>query len=490
MATGPLSRTGIVASAALVAACGRDTAPPPRVDTPVEWPAEASFVAIPIESDSAALTRLLEREIPKTLWTIDRKLDRCIAAQRVRLFGRRVKVTPDIGCTVTGRVTRGPIRLRGEGNVIVADLPLSATIGARRVGGTPLRETATGSAMAHARIRLSLSPDWRARGSVDLSYGWRQPPGIDILGQRVTFTDEADAKLRPIVARLERELPRELARLDTRARVEALWRAGFATLALNARRPPVWLRLTPRKLFYGGFTLRDRAVRLDLGLEALTETHVGRRPAPADPTPLPPLGRTAARDELRLFLPVVADYAQLDPVILRALRKRSARAFEVPGVGPVIARFEHVESYGTEGGKIAVAIRLAAQRVGSGRAPTRGTIWMSARPVNRPGSAEVGFADLHITGDTDGAAGDLLIAIGDTPGVSALIAEALGQNFGRDVAGLLTRIRSAVGDRRDGELRLSATIDRVQTGRLRAAGAGLFLPVRVFGRAKLLVDPR
>ncbi|HTG38814.1 DUF4403 family protein [Sphingomonas sp.] len=476
---------------AILVGCSPEREPvPPRVDTPVRWPTEPSFIALPIESDSAALTRLVERNIPRELWSIDRKVDTCVEGQRVKLFGERIKVTPDMGCTITGTVTRGRIRLRGEGDVIVADVPLNARISARKVGGTPLKETATGTAMAHARIRLSLDERFEPRATVDISYDWREPPGVDFLGQRITFTDRADERLRPIVARLERELPRELARLDTRAQVERIWRAGFATLSLNRRRPPVWLRVTPEKIFYGGYDMRDGRVRLDLGVEALTETVVGDRPAAPGPTPLPALARTSKRNELRLFIPVLADYRQLNPVILRALRKRSRRPFEVPGLGPVTARFEAVDAYGTTGGRIAVGVRLIAQRVGDSDAPTRGTIWLSALPVNRPGSAEVEFSDLHITGDTDGAAGDLLIAVGDTPGVSRLIARELGQNFRRDVVKLIRRIRRAVAEKREGDLILNAQFDRIQSGRLRAAGAGLFLPVRISGRAKLTLAPR
>src|SRR3546814_20975593 len=93
------------------------------------------------------LTRAIERAVPKTLWTINRRLDRCIAPQRVKVFGKRVKVTPEIGCTIVGTVTRGPVRLHGKGKLIVADLPHRARNAARDVGGRPNGETAPGGAI-------------------------------------------------------------------------------------------------------------------------------------------------------------------------------------------------------------------------------------------------------------------------------------------------------------------------------------------------------
>src|SRR3546814_8553928 len=100
------------------------------------------------------LTRAIERAVPKTLWTINRRLDRCIAPQRVKVIGKRVKVTVESGCTIVGTVTRGPVRLHGKGKLIVADLPIRARIAARHVDGVLEGEAATGAAMSHARRTL------------------------------------------------------------------------------------------------------------------------------------------------------------------------------------------------------------------------------------------------------------------------------------------------------------------------------------------------
>ncbi|NWP15614.1 DUF4403 family protein, partial [Escherichia coli] len=84
-------------------------------------------------------------------------------------------------------------------------------------------------------------------------YDWTAPPGIDFLGRRITFTDKADEKLRPVVRDLEQSLPREIAKLNIRARVADAWRQSFTSLQLNAENPPVWMRITPQKLNYGGY---------------------------------------------------------------------------------------------------------------------------------------------------------------------------------------------------------------------------------------------
>ncbi|HEX7819664.1 MAG TPA: DUF4403 family protein, partial [Sphingobium sp.] len=269
-----LARTAMLAAAAaaLLASCSDKASmePPTRANDPIPIPEESSIIAVPVDADQKMLGQALEKALPRTLWTIDRKEERCIPPQKVKLFGRKISVTPAVGCTIVGTVTRGAIRLRGEGQDIIADVPIHAAISARDVGGVLKGETATGDAMAHARIRLDLSPDWQPRGTVRLHYGWTAAPGIDFLGQRITFTGKVDEKLQPIVRKLEADLPRELAKADLRAQIEPLWERSFSVIQLNRDKPPVWMRVSPRKLIYGGYRMEGGRLRLNLGLEALT----------------------------------------------------------------------------------------------------------------------------------------------------------------------------------------------------------------------------
>jgi len=481
----------VLAAAALaIVWLARDTtvAPPPRVEDAIHAPKQASLIAVPIETDISALSNALEKAIPRTLWTIDQHFDKCVAARRVRVFGRSLKVTPDIGCNVTGTVTRAALRLRGEGEDIIVDIPIVAHISARNIGGILHGETATGAAMAHARIRLTLRDDWTPSATVRLSYDWRTPPGIDFLGQRITFTDKADEKLQPIVRDLERTLPREIAKLDVRGKVSEAWRQSFTSLLLNRDNPPVWMRITPQRLSYGGYSMAGGKLRLRLGMEAATETFVGPRPADPKPTPLPRLTRDVAGTQLRFFIPVIADYAQLEPVVLKALIKRSQRPFNLPGIGPVAARFLKITAYGTTGGRIAMGITLAAKPVGSAE-ETLGVVWISGKPVNQPGSQQVRVTDLEVRGNTDGVGGDILVQLANSPALAGSIADALTQNFSRDFQKLLGKVQRAIVEKREGDFVIRAEIGKVTTGELRAAGQGLYLPVWAEGTARVEYVP-
>lgn len=480
-------------AAMLLSACngkpdGKDGAPP-RATSVAPAPEVTSMIAVPITTDNAALQRAIEGAIPKTLWTINKREPRCIAPQKVDVLGVKLGETPAIACTITGKVTRGSLRLRGQGDEIIVDVPLNAAISARDVGGVLKGETATGSALASVHIKLELLPDWQTRGKADIRYSWTKEPGIDFLGQRITFTDQANARLAPVIGDVEREVAREIARLNVRAQAESVWRQAFATIELNRENPPVWMRVTPQRVLYGGYAMEGRQLRLNLAVEALTETMVGDKPSAREPTPLPQLVRDSPEPRLNLFVPVLAQYDQLEPVVLRALERRSARPFALPGMGNVMVKFNAVTAYGTGEGRIAVGLDIEAQPSEITDEITKGRIWITAIPDNDEGSATIRFRDVQVTGDTDGMGGDLLIAIGQSGAVSELLASELTQNLGQDLAELQGKIRTAVNNAREGDFVIQARVDRFETGRIQAFGNGLYLPVRMIGQAKVKFKP-
>jgi hypothetical protein len=484
--------TATLLMTAALSGCDRqnDVEAPPRATDKAPSPTQKSLIAVPINASTASLKQALERAVPKTLWTINRRERACVKPQQVKVFGKKVKVTPPIACTIVGQVTRGPLRLRGEGAEIVVDMPLHATIAARDVGGVLKGETATGAAMAHARVRIDLLPDWRTQGKARISYGWTKAPGIDFLGKRITFTDEADAKLKPVVRDVEREVNREIAKIDIRKQAADVWRQSFTALELNRENPPVWMRVTPQRILYGGYRIEGQRMNLNLGLEAITETFVSGRPDDPTPTPLPRLVRETPKPHLDVRVPVIADYAILQPVVDRALAKRATRPFVLPKLGPMMVKFGKSTIYGADGGRIAVGVDVEAKLEVRSGAPTRGRIWMTAIPANKPGSAEVHFTDLVINGDTDGVGGDLLIVLGRSEGFAPLIAEALTQNFANDLGKLQGKIKRAVDQRREGAFMIRTRLDSFEIGEIKAYGNGLYLPVRMVGGASVDYRPR
>jgi hypothetical protein len=467
---------------------------PPRLTTVPKLPRESSTLLVPVTLSLDSLQRVLEAKTPRRLWSIDRRSNSCVAGQQVKAFGRRVKVTPDISCRIVGQVTRGAISLTGAGRRVTIRMPVSATIAARDVGGILKGKTATGAAVVRADVDFGLDPQWNARAKVNISYDWTNPPGIDFVGQRISFVGRADQELATVIAGLERDLQAEVAKAQVRPIVEGAWKQAFAVIELNRKNPPAWMRVTPVGLAYAGYDVEGRNLRLNIAAQAFTETFVGADvPEPEKPKPLPPQIAVPEATGLRFHIPVVADYRELEPVVLRALRKLNAKGIEIENVGKVNADFRKVTVYATDEGRLAVGVEAEVEPVGK-RIGTRwgkatGKVWLTGVPISEANSQVIRVSDLQIFGGTDRAATNLLLALANSPGVRQEIASALTQDFNKDYNKLLVKIRKAIGERQEGNFRLTVSIDEVLHDPIQVTGAGLFMPVTIKGTGKVIYSP-
>ena len=462
---------------------------PPRVETRAALPAESSTIVVPVSTSLADVQAALERELPRRLWTINEHQDQCVPPQRVNIGIAKLRVLPKLGCQIVGQVTRGPVRLSGRGDRLLITLPIHATISANKVGGLASK-TATGDATVHATARLSIVGDWRPTAKVDIDYDWATPPGIDFLGRRITFVDKADERLRPIVAKLEQTLPRQLTQLHLREKLATVWRQAFTVISLNRDNPPAWMRVSPRRLGFGGYSVNGRTLQLTLAAEALTETFVGPRPPDPTPTALPPPLPVPPERGLRFFIPVLADYGQLEPVVERALTRRAEKGITLTGIGPVDARFGTVTIYATTGGRLAIGVDARARARSNSLLTTRGRIWLTALPFNRPDSQLVEARDIQLVADTDSRTVNLLAMVFNDTSVRQSIADGLRHDFAPDYMRILGKARAAIAGRREGDFLLSADVSSVTTGTLAVTGGGLFMPVRAEGKATIAYRPR
>ena len=474
--------------ALLLAGCAEEADPatgaPPRATDAIVFPKEPSQVAVDLKVDLADLERALEREVPRQLWTINRPDTQCVAPKKIDLELFKVK-SPKIKCDITGKATRGRLRLSGSGEVLRVTLPVTGTIAARDVAGIFKGETATGTADVTLSLRLDLNRDWRLAGSTRLDYRWTREPGIDFAGQRITFTSEADRELRPVKRDVERIVARELAKLPVRQAAAEGWEKAHKVFILNERNPEVWGRITPQQFRFGGYEVAGRDLVLRLGLDALMESFVGMKPEPAALTPLPPL---AARDKAakvsRLHVPVIADYDVLEPEIAQALAKRSRRPFKIDEYGSVTAGFSDITVYGTGDGRIAVGGKFSASSDLPVVEAAKGKIWLTARPVTEPNSRMVRFADVRVSGSTDLVGESFLFALANSPEFQSTITDALAQSFEKDFQELREKIDRALAAREDRNAQYSITIDDIETGTISAYGAGLYMPVDMTARVK------
>lgn len=486
----------LVVPALILASCSAqpENPAPPRLTTVPEFPKESSTLLVPVTLSLDSLQRALEAKTPKRLWSIDRRSEKCVAGKKIKAFGERIKVTPDISCRIVGQVTRGAITLSGRGEELTITMPVRATISARDVGGILKGETATGAAVVRASVHFGLAANWHPQAKVNISYDWTNPPGIDFVGQRIGIVDRADQELAGVIAGLERNLQAEVARTPVRPIIAEAWKEAFTVIELNRAKPPVWMRITPAGLAFAGYHVEGRDLQLKVAAEVFAETFVGANaPEAQTPTPLPAQIPLPKASGLRFHIPVIADYRELEPVVLRALRKLNDKGIRIKDVGHVNADFRKVTVFATDEGRLAVGVDAVVEPVGA-RLGTRwgkvkGQVWLTGAPVTEPNSAIVRIRDVEIFGGTDRAAANLLLAVANSDAVRQEIASSLTQDFTKDYRKVLASAQRAIGDRQVGNFRLSVTIDEVDHDLIQVTGAGLFMPVTVKGTGKIIYSP-
>lgn len=490
----------------LLGACEKraELEPPPRLTDDFTPPKPSSTISVPVRFDLDRLQADINRMAPAALWSIDERTT-CIPPARVTICVKherkckgeecrnvpckigveRLRVSPPISCRIVGRVTRGPIRLSGKGSVIALVMPVHAEIQARDVGGVIKRETATGSALVRATVRLGIDGKWDPTAKVDLDYDWTDPPGIDFLGQRIRFARRADRELQKVIVGLERDLPRAFPKGALRRGIADAWRDAFTTIELNRERPPAWMRITPQGVGFEGYRITGRVLEARIAARAITETFVGGRPENPVPTPLPAPLKERPQGGLNFHIPVMADYRELEPVLKRALDKLARKPITLETIGPVTVAFGGVSIHPTTGGRLAVGIEASADAVRGPLSATRGKVWLTGLPYNEPGSEVVRVRDLQIYGQTDRAVIDLLARLFLDKTVIATIEAGLVQDFGKDYQKVVTAARKAIAERREKGFLLKAEIQHAQHGRVHVTGSGLYMLTEVTGTATI-----
>lgn len=492
-----------LAGLAILAGCARRETPAPhRVETPANLPDAASVITVPIAARLSDLQAEIDAQAPRHLWTINKLEPNCVPAQHVALcpfhkkdgscgFGiRKLTVLPTLSCRIVGDVTRGPVRLTGAGETLRLVMPVHASVSARQIGHIVKQETATGDASVHADVRLSVRPDWTPIATMKIGYDWTDAPGVTLFGHRVTFTDKADQKLAGVIAKLQHDLPRQLERVGARDKVAEAWKQAFTSIQLNRDRPPVWLRVTPQSIGFGGYRVEGGDLKLTASVHALTQTFVGPRPPDPVPTPLPMLQRRVDPPALAFQMPVLADYGQLEPVLERALGKLAARGISIPKLGPVDAKFGKVTIYATDGGRLAVGVNVSAKLRSGLLGGAKGQVWLTGLPWNAPNSERIEIHDLQLNGETNRSTVNVLLLLFQTPALRETLRTALTQDFAKDYDKVLASARRAIAQKRVGDFVLSADIGAVDHGRVVPTGQGLYLPLQARGAASITYHPR
>jgi len=392
--------------------------------TPVVLESRPSTIRLPVGVPLKELEKLINAETPVRLYTIDEPQQTCIKTKSPLL--------PDVSCRLVGKVDRGPIRLTGSGKTLILTMPVRTTVHAQNIGKIIKQETADGAVDVQARLTLDIAPNWTPQAKMQADYRWTDKLGIDFLGQRITFAEKVDPKLRELLQNLERSLPRQLNKLQARQHVAHLWAKGFTSVRAQTQ-PPIWVRFTPQRVGFSGYQARDGMLVLDLSAQARTETLFGAKPADPTPTPLPQLTRALPADGIHVYVPTLVKYEVLEAAARKALVSQTFRPLIANAPGAADAIVHDVTLYGTAANRIAVGLDVSLKTFG-GMLATKGRIWFIAEPVVDVAAKVVRLRDLAVAGQTDSKTFNALLTAVNGTTLRDRVIQTIRYDFAQDYA--------------------------------------------------------
>ncbi len=402
--------------------------PPPapirtQVRSEVRLEDQMSSISIPISGDLRIFENTLNKEVPWRLADINEPQKICLKTKS--------KLIPDISCKLVGKVDRGRIRLSGSGQILKITIPVSTHIQAQNIGGTVKRETATGSMTVTMRARLSLSKNWQPSAKIDVDYRWGEKIGIDVLEQRIEFSSRVDPEIRKIAKQIEQQLPRLIRNLNARDKAEQIWAEGF-TSARAKSDPEIWVRFTPQKIGYAGYSVRGRRLVVNLAARARTETLFGARPDDPDITPLPNLMATLPPDGINVNVPFHIPYSVFRAPVERALNLGVFQKIRLEDGSEADARFNDVEIFATDGGRIAIGIGLTIKEPINWLGDVEGKLWIVARPRLDLANKIVGISNLSVFSRTNSRIFNAVVGTVSKDEIDQKMIRSIAYDFSKD----------------------------------------------------------
>ncbi|TIM78230.1 MAG: DUF4403 family protein [Mesorhizobium sp.] len=476
---------------------GTTQAAPPRSEMDTSNKVKESSIVLPVTASLADLQTKLNSEVPTELFTINEGRDACVPAKwaKICVLPRpwplkgcaqwlKTKSSPEIDCHLDGWVRRGNITVSGSGANAILSVPLSLSVTAKGRGeiGKNIQETATGSATVTATVTADIDESWNPVATVEPSYRWDNPIGVDILGFRITFADKVDPEIKKALDGLKGKLPGMLSSLDLKRKISKIWDQGFAPIQVN-KSPDVWLRFAPTSIGYDGYNIADGSVKLSLLAGGQVETFAGGKPPDPAKTSLPPLLKKLPPPGFEFNLPVSLDYSLISAEAEKALKIGQVQELDVKDFGKVKTTFTDVDIYQTDGKLLAIGVSVIADPPSS-IFDTTGTVWFTTDIAFDNNSKRVLVKKLDIYRNVDNSAVDLLLGVATIDLVNKALRDAVSVDFSKEYAQALKEASEAIRRQVTDEMYVIGTLNSLEADKVAAGSKSILVNLLAKGTAE------
>jgi hypothetical protein len=136
---------------------------------------------------------------------------------------------------------------------------------------------------------IGISENWQVSSKTSpAGYKWVSKPVLRIGMFEVPITGIIERLIDQNLGIVAQIVDKEVSKITYKPEAELAWKYLYEPILINEAFQ-VWLKLTPRELLMVNPRAVGRNVRVMMGVKAITETFVGKKPPIINPAPLPPL---------------------------------------------------------------------------------------------------------------------------------------------------------------------------------------------------------
>lgn len=286
-----------------------------------------------------------------------------------------------------------PITLSIKGNEVQFRVPLDIWLKGSmeaNVLGFSLGdvEEVKGSLAMTFSTKVELDPFWNINPQTRfVSYEWMNQPKFSIALLNIPFKIVANKIINAEQETIARLIDAEIRKnLNTRAYIEAAWNYMHEPVSLSTE-PPSWLSITPKDVFVSPITSDSKQLSLTVGLKAITETTIGKKPVSVK-TNLPTYKIQPAKDgSYNLQLGIQINYEQ----ITEMASKHMVGQVYTFNEGKKKITINEVDFYGDED-QMVISVLLSGD--------ITGRVYLKGYPVYDSLSRKVVFSKLDFDLDT------------------------------------------------------------------------------------------
>ena len=185
------------------------------------------------------------------------------------------------------------LRFSINGNKISCTLPLKVWVqtGFKK---TILGMTAQQYYQANGAISVKLTTafqllnNWKLATYTTLdSYTWTEKPTINVAGFAMPVTTIADMTIGAMKKTINSSINEAIAdNLDIKSLMEEAWKKAQEPVLIDEEYD-AWLKISPENVYSTSITNSGNSINLNLGMDAVIEANIGKKPATAKRVPLP-----------------------------------------------------------------------------------------------------------------------------------------------------------------------------------------------------------